>query len=468
MTEGMLAFYLPISAAQYLYAQVAPTFAAVGLTPLPPETYHLTLVYLDDVDPSKINDVVSLVRNPLPAITGSVAGMGRFENDGQSVIYASFDAVNLPEFRQNILAALQENGFGLNQTHGFTPHITLAYVLPETPTPDVHLSPFEITFPQITVAVGDNRVDIKATPMPHPILIEKAWTDENGDLHIPVRALPFYGPAELQGKDLEGDYFDPATDTGPLSEAIATFNHAKESEIFGELSGKYLGVAKRLAKDEFGWMYDLIVDRRNRYKDFVKKIVDEKLVDVSTTPFQLPAARSHQKDGYYPDWWIVEVTLTPQAANPNAVALIQKSLQELVMPEDNGSNPAQATETPTPANGGDLAAEIEKAFEGETETPSEGNANIADVIVALQKSVANIEALLGKELPALKSEIDNVKLALPVLGKQMAQHVSKSLKANVAEYSAQSEPEKAANNIASLNGRRHVSAEFDANTPGNW
>jgi 2'-5' RNA ligase len=167
-TGAMLAFMLPIEAANQL-AQVVPGCEPDGM--------HLTLCYLGDTTelPYRMEDVVMAIAEHVtgqPPIFGSISGTGRFSNvdegDGVSAFYASFDAPNLPEFRQGLVECLGRSGLSYTSNHGYTPHITLSYLENGTPAPDVQLPPLKLRFDSLTLAWGDQHIQIPLGEMPDP------------------------------------------------------------------------------------------------------------------------------------------------------------------------------------------------------------------------------------------------------------------------------------------------------------
>lgn len=70
------------------------------------------------------------------AVSGKISGVGRFRGYGdKDPLYASVDCPDLPEFRQALVRHLETCGFPVEYTHGYTPHITLAYLPVEAKTP---------------------------------------------------------------------------------------------------------------------------------------------------------------------------------------------------------------------------------------------------------------------------------------------------------------------------------------------
>ncbi len=109
------------------------------------ETLHLTLAYLGKT-PELPGDVRERAAKALdratadfPPMRGKISGVGRFAgsktSDGMDVFYASFDAPLLSEFRERLVSELRIEGVAPKSDHGFTPHITLAYVDPKKDLP---------------------------------------------------------------------------------------------------------------------------------------------------------------------------------------------------------------------------------------------------------------------------------------------------------------------------------------------
>lgn len=167
-TGVMLAFYLPADVAKSLYEQVAPAIKEAGVEPVQPNDYHLTLIYAGDMNElgNKRDTIVNVLssasdedvmRSP---IEGVISGVGRFattEDDNTNALYVSLDAIDLPAFRQQLLERLQQKGVATEQTHGFTPHITIAYIPIDAPTPTIPLEPIEVKFQDIVLAWGDDK-----------------------------------------------------------------------------------------------------------------------------------------------------------------------------------------------------------------------------------------------------------------------------------------------------------------------
>jgi hypothetical protein len=73
-------------------------------------------------------------------------------------VFVSPDVPGLPELRQSLVDWIERSGFDYAQNHGFTPHITVAYVPLDAPTPAIRVET-PVAFNQVTLAWGDERLD---------------------------------------------------------------------------------------------------------------------------------------------------------------------------------------------------------------------------------------------------------------------------------------------------------------------
>lgn len=172
-TGVMLAFFLPGLVAQELTNQTA----AAAVTPEPAEDLHLTLAYLGkttDLADAKYQILAGAERYAryASAVMGTISGVGRFqtdEGDGTNALYASFDAPDLGAWRDTLIQILADQSGTLPAAnHGYTPHITLAYLPLGTDTPTIAIAQLPVTFDTLTVAWGDERIDfplIRSSPM---------------------------------------------------------------------------------------------------------------------------------------------------------------------------------------------------------------------------------------------------------------------------------------------------------------
>jgi len=123
-----------------------------------PKELHVTLAYFGDGDNQSVDEqtampIIKGVMESYGFIRGTVNGIAKFlpEDGGLTPIVALFDSPQLIELRQKLLDALLPLGICVDDTHGFTPHITLGYI--DNPKLDnLYFTPFE--FPIKTVKVN--------------------------------------------------------------------------------------------------------------------------------------------------------------------------------------------------------------------------------------------------------------------------------------------------------------------------
>jgi 2'-5' RNA ligase len=141
-----------------------------GIEAVSPEDMHVTLCYLGDAagwnhKRADIENALMTFAFSHEPIEGVVGGVGRFNasvnSEGMDVIYASFDAPNLPEFRQDLVKLLDELGVEVSRAHGYTPHITLAYVERGSDMPNLALETMALSFRKVTLYWGDERVSFE-------------------------------------------------------------------------------------------------------------------------------------------------------------------------------------------------------------------------------------------------------------------------------------------------------------------
>lgn len=122
-TGVMVAFYPDPAQAQTLAVEGGEA----------PEELHVTLVFLGEVgaeltqddEPHLIEAVAGWAAAQAP-IKAATNGHGIFATPSP-VTYANVDAPDLPAARQSLVEALAAAGLGTDGTHGYTPHMTLAY-----------------------------------------------------------------------------------------------------------------------------------------------------------------------------------------------------------------------------------------------------------------------------------------------------------------------------------------------------
>ncbi|MEU0857402.1 2'-5' RNA ligase family protein [Streptomyces griseofuscus] len=123
-----------------------------------PDDLHITLAYLGDAAalggaPDDLRGIIAPAVAGASPLTGTIGGIGRFPDTGDGEpTWVPVDVPGLAELRQQIVEALGTSVYAgkLDTKHGYTPHITLGYNLPDTrPVPAT-----PVTFDQVAVVRG--------------------------------------------------------------------------------------------------------------------------------------------------------------------------------------------------------------------------------------------------------------------------------------------------------------------------
>ncbi len=128
---------------------------------------HMTLAFFGDVGDVAEDRLEALEREikilaaARAPLAGVVSGYGRFsgtDSDGHQAFYASLDIPDLPRLREEVVRAGEKAGLEASMAHGFTPHITLAYVEPDVDDPPRRADrTIPVTFNSLNIWSGDAR-----------------------------------------------------------------------------------------------------------------------------------------------------------------------------------------------------------------------------------------------------------------------------------------------------------------------
>lgn len=127
-----------------------------------PEQLHITLAHLGDVDElpagafETASEAVQAIAATTDPLEGTVPGYGMFRGGDRDVFWAAVDVPGLAELRQRVCERLKAIAYAPVQEHGWTPHITLAYLEPGTFAylDDWPLLPLQLD--SITLTTSDN------------------------------------------------------------------------------------------------------------------------------------------------------------------------------------------------------------------------------------------------------------------------------------------------------------------------
>lgn len=188
----------------------------------PPSDLHVTLCYLGNVDDMSLEDqrrligVTGEVIRASACLDGVLTGTGRFINGEDTDAYwVGVEVPGLLEFQGRLATALGDAGFPVRDDFGgYTPHVTVAYIPKDQPTPPLSYAPQRVCFEHVTVCIGATRLAMalqredEAYP---PVGMPSGWTPEAVNKAIEVEEedrftlAPWYIPDRL---DAHGEWTD--------------------------------------------------------------------------------------------------------------------------------------------------------------------------------------------------------------------------------------------------------------------
>lgn len=129
--------------------------------------------------------------------------------------------------------------------------------------------------------------------------------------------IPFGGPV-LDGRDLEGEYFDKTTDFHfdwfPQEGRPVLYEHGLDSELGLEPVGRQI---YKSVDDKLGVWVTVQLNMANRYAKAILELAKKGVLGMSSGA--LAGYVRRQADGKIIDWPWIEQTLTPRPANPYAL-----------------------------------------------------------------------------------------------------------------------------------------------------
>lgn len=199
---------------------------------VPSADMHLTLAYLGeaadlgDDDEMEMGNILQGLSERLAPMPASINGITRFLDSDPNPVVVNFDCPGLSTLRAWLMDQLRSQGIPPVLNHGFTPHITLAYLPADKSMPDVTFSPIPVTLDSLTLAVGDKR---QTFPAHGSVTLSEArhmaTLSESGVYDVSMAELQAYGDG--------------------LSESVP--KGAPESDFASPPSGLYVGDAKHAA-----------------------------------------------------------------------------------------------------------------------------------------------------------------------------------------------------------------------------
>lgn len=151
---SMLALYPP--------PELAEALAVDG--GLPVKEMHVTGVYTGAAavtDAEALNDIARVLARR-PPVNAMISGGARFTGGDQDVIVALVDAGALEDLRRDAMSMLTAAGISVPRDHGYTAHLTRAYIGPADPGPG-RLAASPVTFTAISAVHAGTRTDYPFT-----------------------------------------------------------------------------------------------------------------------------------------------------------------------------------------------------------------------------------------------------------------------------------------------------------------
>lgn len=131
------------------------------------DNLHITLVYLGDnrtIDLGRVEMALNEFRQIQKPIKGKFGGVARFkaENGDKEPFVFTFDSPDMPEFYMNLIESLERNGVPYHKEHGFTPHMTVAYLDRDKNSPIQNIDePIEVNFHEVYYVSGKQWHDVR-------------------------------------------------------------------------------------------------------------------------------------------------------------------------------------------------------------------------------------------------------------------------------------------------------------------
>lgn len=142
-----------------------PVLAGDSIDVTPEDGYHITVGWFGDASAysqailDRFLGAVKDVATVLQPFEVTISGVGRFSasssSDGKDVIIALVDSPDLEKLRREVVDAAAASGIDNLSEHGYSPHMTLAYIPTDVRAVFDHYPAFSVGFDKVSVKVGD-------------------------------------------------------------------------------------------------------------------------------------------------------------------------------------------------------------------------------------------------------------------------------------------------------------------------
>lgn len=291
-----------------------------------------------------------------------------------------------------------------------------------------------------------------------PVSFIKMEISPDNDTIVYLRGVPFGSPDH---RDLQGEFFDAQTDFGDTKNVTtvhAYFDHGMDQYILTDqimrvdknisyneawkLAGeigfgqKHIGFAEKFDEDAEGLIYKLTVDRRHRYNDMLREMLEEKMLGASSgTGFK---ELDPNVPGRIALWHVSDMSLTPTSASPDAQVILVKSSLEHIMAAKTkqqgavetpvppvAETPAETPPTAPPAEN-ELVKAVDAIFADEpeaAETADEQNGSSEGDLRSLLNTVLSrldtMQKSINERQDATDTRIGEIREVIPALATHM-------------------------------------------------
>lgn len=352
-----------------------------------PEDLHLTLCVLPNFVSQRTQEVINVAQElayMVPPIKGRINGLGRFVNvsDGTDAIVALPDLPDLPEFRETLASTLRMIGIEVSKSHGYIPHITLAYIDNKAPSPidriqdyNMGLFDFELSFKpeegglkfsfpfmglaENVFAPMDNgfspvpdiamRAVNKATKQPPPMtgdnaksvilaegnnlktinINDKEWRAANYIVLFGGRDIygagVFNTPIRPNADGSTGEFFTKSTNfNSPFTETdtlMVDWEHGMRPDGLGPGEGEPVGRVdwKTAQQDEVGIFVERVFNRQNKYLEGLRLAAEAGLIKLGNSTEAVKGMIKKETNGRISQWGLKADTLTVTPMEPRMV-----------------------------------------------------------------------------------------------------------------------------------------------------
>ncbi len=138
---------------------------------------HLTLAFFEEMTEDQYQGLLTLLKTFASGgfpVRATLSGLGRFAATLPELdpVWVSVDAPDLQLFRDGLIQIISLAGVFPSDKHGFTPHITIAYIQQDDALTTQRIGPIETTFDRIALWSGGCREELSlaATSLTVPAL----------------------------------------------------------------------------------------------------------------------------------------------------------------------------------------------------------------------------------------------------------------------------------------------------------